>query len=105
MPFIRRNISPIGGQSTPIVNGSAETVPGSPGIWSYRTADADTVVDTSGYFNDMAATLKQGDLIYRLTIDGSGALVSAGFHVVRSVTAAGVVDVTNVLALTITNTD
>jgi hypothetical protein len=105
MPFIRRNLSPIGGQSTPIQNGSAETVPGCPAIWSYRTADAAATVDTAGYFNEMANVLKVGDLIYRLTIDGTGAVTAAGFHVVLSVSAAGVVNVSDTLALTITNTD
>lgn len=105
MPFLRRNLSPIGGQSTPSLNGSAETVPGAPQLWSYRTADAPATVDTSGYFNEVARLLRLGDLIYRLTIDGAGTVVSAGWHVVMSISAAGVVNVSDTTTLTITNTD
>jgi hypothetical protein len=105
MPFIRRNLSPIGGQATPIVNGSAETVPGCPQVWSYRTADAAAVVDTSGYFNEVAGSLRVGDWILRTTINASGVPQTNGIHIVQSISAAGVVDVTDALALTATNTD
>lgn len=105
MPFIARNLAPLGGNVTPIVLGSGEGVPGTPQIWTYRTADAAATVDTSGYFNAMASVLRPGDLIYRLTIDASGVVQTAGFHVVMTVTAAGVVNVSDTLALTVTNTD
>lgn len=105
MPFIRRNFAPIGGQETPILNGSAETVPGSPALWSYRTADATATVDTSGYFNEVARLVRVGDIIMRTTINASGVPQTAGMHVVLSISAAGVVDVTDALALTMTNTD
>ena len=105
MPFIRRNLAPLGGNVTPISLGSAESVPGTAQVWSYRTADAAATVDSTGYFNEMASVIRPGDLIYRLTIDGTGAVTAAGFHVVLTVTAAGVVNVSDTLALTITNTD
>jgi hypothetical protein len=104
MPFIRRNFTPIGGSSTPSVPGSAETVPGAPQMFAYRTADATTVVDTAGYFAEIRTLLSPGDLIYRVTIDGAGAVVSAGWHVVITRTAT-VINVSDTTVLTITNTD
>jgi hypothetical protein len=105
MPFIRDNFVDIGGQHRPSVNGSPETRPGSPMLWSYRTQDAPAVVDTSGYFNQVARSVRQGDFIFRSTVDGAGAIVSAGVHVVLTVTAAGVVNVSDTTAFTVTNTD
>jgi len=105
MAFIRRNLAPLGGNVTPISLGSAETVPGTPQLYSYRTADAATVVDAAGYFNEVWQLLKPGDVILRVTINASGVVQNAGFHVVMTVNAAtGAVDVTYTLALTVTNT-
>jgi hypothetical protein len=109
MPFIRRNFGAIGGQSTPIRSGSAETVPGVPQMWAYRTADAAAVVDTANYFSEVGALLEVGDIISRVTIDGSGVPTAAGTHIVRtkSQLASGAfnVDVTDANALAVTNTD
>ncbi len=105
MPLIARNFGPAGSLANPIVNGSAETVPGVPRLWMYRTADAAATVDTSGYFNDLASVLRVGDVILRITINASGVPQTNGIHVVQSISAAGVVDVTDALALTATNTD
>lgn len=102
MPFIRRNFGPLGGQGAP--GSGPETSPGSPQSWSFRTADATTVVDTAGYFNEVRALLEVGDLIYVAQVDGAGALVAAGWHVVRIKTATSI-DVVNVTVATITNTD
>lgn len=97
MAFIRSNFAPIGGQSS---RGRA------PQIFSYATADAAAAVDTSGYFNAVADLLNVGDVILRTTFtDGTFTAVStAGMHVVSS-NAAGVVDVNDTLALTVTDTD
>lgn len=103
MPFVRRNFGPIGGQST---RGSGpETSPGTPQFWSYRTQDATADVDTSGYFNEVAALLEVGDVIYRVSVNASGVVQTAGQHVVMTKTAAGVVNVADTTALTVTNTD
>lgn len=71
-----------------------------PTIWTYKTADALTAVDASGYFNSAANRLKVGDWV----------LVSSsstyGIHIVTGNTrdlaavppVSGVVDVTNALA-------
>lgn len=104
MPFIARNLAPLGGNATPIVIGSGENTPGTPQVWAYRTQDLPADVDTSGYFNAMANVLRPGDLIYRVTINASGVVQTAGLHVVMT-NAAGVVNVSDTLALTVTNTD
>lgn len=95
MAFVATNFQPIGGQAKA---GNA------PQMWSYTTTDAAATVDTSGYFNDVAGLVKVGDLIYRVTTS-AGAVSTAGFHAVMSVSAAGVVDVSDTTALTVTNTD
>ena len=94
MPFVADNFQPIGGQSKA---GNA------PQLWSYTTPDATTVVDDSGYFNAVAGILRVGDLIYRVTTS-SGSVSTAGWHVVLTISAAGVVDVSDTTALTVTNT-
>lgn len=104
MPFIARNFAPYGGNATPIVPGSGEATPGTPQMFGYRTQDAATDVDTSGYFNAMANVLRPGDLIYRVTINATGVVQTAGFHTVMT-NASGVVNVSDTLALTVTNTD
>ncbi len=60
--------------------------------WHYRTADLDTDVDTTGYFNAAADMLRVGDMILANTdVNGTP---KAGIFVVSS-NAAGVVDVDN----------
>lgn len=103
MPFLRANFGPLGGQSK--AGSGAETAPGAPQMWAYRTADAAGTVDTSGYFNEVAGLLNVGDLIWRVTVDAAGSVTAAGWHVVLSKTVAGVVDVSDTTAATITNAD
>ena len=95
MAFIATNFQLIGGQAKA---GNA------PQMWSYTTDDAATAVDTAGYFNAVASIVKPGDLILRVTTS-SGSVSTAGWHVVMTVTAAGVVNVSDTTALTVTNTD
>lgn len=95
MAFSSTAFQPIGGQSKA---GNA------PQIWSYTTTDSAATVDTSGYFNTVASLVKVGDIIWRVTTS-SGSVSTAGQHVVMSVSAAGVVDVSDTTALTVTNTD
>lgn len=75
-----------------------------PQLWTYVTTDAAATVDTSGYFNAVASLLKVGDVILRVTTS-AGAVSTAGWHVVMTISAAGVVDVSDTTALTVTNTD
>jgi hypothetical protein len=95
MAFSSTAFQPIGGQSKA---GNA------PQVWSYTTTDSAATVDTSGYFNTVASLVKVGDIIWRVTTS-SGSVSTAGQHVVMSVSAAGVVDVSDTSALTVTNTD
>jgi hypothetical protein len=94
MAFLLANFQPAAGQSKA---GAA------PQIHTYRTEDAHATVDTADYFLPVRALLSIGDLIY-VVVTASGALSTAGFHVVRTKTATSV-DVTNVLAAVVTNTD
>lgn len=94
MAFTVDSFQAVGGQSKA---GNA------PQMWSYTTADAAGTVDDSGYFNAVASILKVGDLILRVTTS-SGSVSTTGWHVVLSVSAAGVVDTSDTTALTITNT-
>lgn len=72
----------------------------SPTLWTYKTADALTVVDTVGYFNAAAAFLKPGDWVFVSSTS------TFGIHIVDTNTrdlsasppVAGVVDVKNALA-------
>jgi len=94
MAFSSDGLVPIGGMSKA---GNA------PQIWAYKTTDAHATVDTSGYFNSVAGLMKVGDLIY-VIVTSSGALSTAGWHVVKTNTGS-VVNVTDVTALTVTDTD
>lgn len=95
MAFDAAGLNAAGGQSKA---GNA------PQLWTYTTTDSAATVDTSGYFNAIASILKVGDIIFRVTTS-SGSVSTAGMHVVMSVSAAGVVDVADTTALTVTNTD
>ena len=95
MAFAIANFNPIGGQSKAVA---------APQMWSYTTTDTAATIDTSGYFNAVASLVKVGDLIYRVTTSGSS-VSTAGLHVVMSISAAGVVDVADTTAMTVTNTD
>jgi hypothetical protein len=102
MPFIQKNFSTIGGQST---RGSGpETSPGAPQMFTYRTEDAHATVDTSGYFNAVRPLLEVGDIITVVVVNGSGVVQTYGPHVVMTKSATAV-DVSNVTVQVVTNTD
>lgn len=67
-------------------------------LWHYRTTDAATTVDTSGYFNAAANMLRIGDFII------ANAGTQSGVFIVKS-NAAGVVDVSNLSPFGGTDTD
>ena len=71
-----------------------------PQIWTYTSADAIATVNTSGYFNDASSLLKVGDIIYVY----DSATPSMNIVYVLS-NASGVVDVSDGLAVTATDTD
>jgi hypothetical protein len=88
--------------ATGFVTVAAAKAGNAPSIYAYKTADAIADVNTSGYFDSLAQTLKVGDLIYCVTSTGSTAV--ATLTVVRS-NAAGVVDVDNGTTLAATDSD
>lgn len=101
MAFIRKNFGPIGGQSR-------RGIGGVPSVWAYKTADLHATVDTTGYFNAVRSLLEIGDLIYVVVVTNLDAsnetLSTAGFHVLKDKSLT-VVDVADVLALTMIDTD
>ena len=54
MAFVRNDFNTIGGQARAGVT---------PAMYVYTTTDAHTVVDGSGYFNDLSDILNVGDMI------------------------------------------
>ena len=71
-----------------------------PQLWTYTSADAIATVNTSGYFNSAASLLKVGDLIY--VFDTTNTL---GHLVYVNANSGTVVDVTDGLAVTSTDSD
>lgn len=71
-----------------------------PTIWTYTSADAIATVNTAGYFNGASSLLKARDIIF--VIDSA----TPTSHIVSVLTnASGVVDVSDGLAITETDTD
>lgn len=80
------------------------------GHYRYDTLDAHADVDTAGYFNnsDDAINLAVGDTIDVIvwgTAVRTGTISAFGRHIVNEVTAAGVVDVSDVTVGVVTDTD
>ena len=71
-------------------------------LWHYRTEDAATVVDNSGYFNLAAKMLRIGDFL--MLNAGLGTSPTHGMMVVVA-NAAGVVDVSNMVQFGVLNSD
>ena len=91
MPYSSTGLNAAGGQSKA---GNA------PQLWTYSSADAIATVNTAGYFNSAASLLKVGDLIYVFdTVNVLGHLVYVNAN------NGTVVDVTNGLAVTDTDSD
>jgi len=88
MAFSSTGFNAIGGQSKA---GNA------PAIYTYSSADAQSVIRASGYFNSVASILKVGDLI-----TGGTPVMSTAY--VNSNTGT-VVDITDGVTVTATDTD
>jgi hypothetical protein len=69
-----------------------------PALYTYSTADAIADVNTAGYFNDLADSLEVNDLIF-VAHSGGVALVYVASN------SGGVVDVTDGLTVTATDSD
>lgn len=89
-------------------------------LWKYDTTDSAATVDTAAYISNADKLgMKKGDLVLRTTwsalptaasdlVTGAGTaptITTMGWHIVLGVTAGGSCDLTDVLALTATNTD
>lgn len=72
-----------------------------PQIWTYTSADSIATVNTTAYFNDASSLLKVGDIIF--VYDSATPTMSITYVV--SNTSAGVVDITDGLTVTATDTD
>lgn len=93
MAFSSTGLNPIGGQSKA---GNA------PQIWTYTSADAQSVIRASGYFNTVAALLKVNDIIFCISASGGTPVLSTAY--VNSNTGT-VVDITDGVTITATDTD
>lgn len=74
----------------------------SPSLYAYSTADTIADVNTTGYFNGLATVLSVGDVIITRTSTGGTQALSL---VYVASNASGVVDVTDGLTITATDTD
>ena len=80
------------------------------GVYRYDTLDTHATVDSAGYFNnsDDNVNLAVGDLIDVIvwsTALRSGTISTYGRHIVLSVSAAGLVDTSDVTVGVVTDTD
>jgi hypothetical protein len=73
-----------------------------PSLYGYSTADAIADVNTAGYFNTLSDTLQVGDVILCRTSTGGTQALSWVFVASN---ASGVVDVTDGLTITATDSD
>ena len=91
MAYVKTDLQAIGGQ------------PGnSPTHWSYTSADTIATINTVGYFNDASLVLEVNELMFIASSTG-GTPVST-INIVNA-NAAGVVDITDGLVITATDTD
>lgn len=81
--------------------GQIATAPNGMSLWSYRTSDVATDIDTAGYFNAARALLKVGDVIFTMT--STGGATAFGINIVRQVDTTNV-DIGNAVGLN-ANTD
>jgi len=93
MAFVRNDFNTIGGQARAGVT---------PAMYVYTTTDAHTVVDGSGYFNDLSDILNVGDMI--IVHGSTGGTRTVTMHVVVS-NANNVVDVSNGTVIAVVTDD
>jgi hypothetical protein len=74
----------------------------SPSLYAYATTDTIADVNTSGYFNSLANILSVGDVIIARTSTGGTQALTLVFVASN---ASGVVDVTDGLTITATDSD
>lgn len=67
-------------------------------LYTYKTTDAKTTIDTSGYFNNASYILQVGDIIDTVVFTTGTPVGCYRFYVLSN--AAGVVDVSDATAAT-----
>jgi hypothetical protein len=93
MAFSATGFNTVGGQSK---SGNA------PAIYSYSSTDAQSVIRVSGYFNSVSSVLKVGDIVFCYSATGGTPVMSTAYVVSN---ASGVVDITDGVTITATDTD
>jgi hypothetical protein len=93
MAFSMDGWNPIGGQSK---KGTA------PQMFAYTTTDTQATVRAAGYFNDVAATIAVGDILF--VNASTGGTMTQSIHTVVSNTGT-VVDVSDGTTISQTDTD
>ncbi len=93
MAFVRNDFNTIGGQARAGVT---------PAMYVYTTTDAHTVVDGSGYFNDLSDILNVGDMI--IVHGSTGGTRTVTMHVVVS-NSSSVVDISNGTVIAVVTDD
>ena len=93
MAFSATGFNAVGGQSKA---GNA------PAIYTYSSTDAQSAIRASGYFNTVASILKVGDLVFCYSATGGTPVMSTAYVVSN---ASGVVDITDGVVITATDTD
>jgi len=71
-------------------------------LYAYSTTDTIATVNTEGYFNDISDTLEVGDVILVRSSTGGTQVLSLVYVLTN---ASGVVDVSDGLTITATDTD
>lgn len=99
MALVLKNLNPIGGQSK--ANGVVANE-GAPAFFSYITNDTQAVINSSGYFNGASSLLGVYDSI-RAAVDIDGTPAVYDFIVLSN--SGGVVDVSDGVAIALTDTD
>jgi hypothetical protein len=87
--------------ATGFVTVCASKAGNAPSMYLYKTSDAQTDVNTSGYFNDLSSVLSVGDIIFVYSTASSGSLVLTYVNG----NASGVVDVTDGTTISATDSD
>ena len=73
-----------------------------PSIYTYSSTDAQSVIRFLGYFNAVSSILKVGDIIFCYSATGGTPVMSTAYVVSN---ASGVVDITDGVTITATDTD
>ena len=99
MAFDLQNFAPVGNSSKRF---TAVGSPGAPSFHSYATNDTQADVNTSGYFDSISGLLSVYDTI-RAVVDVDGTPAVIDFIVLSN--SGGVVDVSDGVAIALTDTD